>query len=469
MTKITKTRKPKTSPSEMLGVAMAMKKAADEKKAIKAAKELQAQIEAQLKANKPAKETTVKKVRVSPKTGKKVTVTTKHKKKKGKTLTPYQQKLKAAMKLDLESNKKKYAEERKQLKAEREAYQKKIKADKAARLKANPPKFKNVNAGVKYFSDENNCKAALEEAHKIDGVLHCAYCKHNKVYRMARGNFKCAHKDCRRQFSVTTNTFLSKSKLPIETVFEIILRDINNTTKYKTIELENEHSFARTTVIRLLHNIRSTAFNQSLFKIEENSWVSADTTGVIGSDRNRHDKDKLGLKKLYEKAYQALTMKQENGNVIVQIVANLSTSSMRFGIRKHVPLSCTLTTDTHRGFWFLTKDGYIHHTVNHNLGEHARGRISSNGAESVHATLKAALNARFNAVNKNYLQQFINAVVFSKNTTHTLGCEEQFNLALKGIVTTAKPTKVKAKVIAIAANKTTTIPQYNKQLFAKVA
>lgn len=469
MTKITKTRKPKTSPSGMLDVAMAMKKAADKKKAVKAAKELGAQIKAQLKANKPAKETTVKKVRVSPKTGKKVTVTTKHKRKKGKTLTPYQQKLKAAMKLDLEINKDKYAEERKQLKAETKAYQKKIKADKAARLKANPPKFKNVDAGVTYFSDDKNCKATLEEAHKINGVLHCAYCKHNKVYRMARGNFKCAHKDCRRQFSVTTNTFLSKSKICITKVFKILLRDINNTTKYKVIELENEYSFAHTTAIRLLHNIRSTAFNQSLFKIEENSRVSADTTGIIGSDRNRHDKDKKGLKKLYKEAMQALTMKQENGNVIIEMVANLSTSSMRFGIRKNVPSSCIITTDTHRGFWFLTKDGYVHHMVNHNLGEHARGRISSNGAESVHAAIKAALQARFNSVNKKYLQQFINAIVFTKNTKHSLGCEEQFNLALQGIVTTAKPIKTKAKVIGIAANKTTTIPQYNKQLFAKVA
>lgn len=52
MTQNKKPRKPKAKPSEMLEIALAKKKAMDEKKALKAAKELQAKINEQIKAEK---------------------------------------------------------------------------------------------------------------------------------------------------------------------------------------------------------------------------------------------------------------------------------------------------------------------------------------------------------------------------------------------------------------------------------
>jgi len=468
MTQNKKPRKIKAKPSEMLGIAMAKKKAIDEKKALKAAKELQEKINAQIKADKkPAKETTEKKVRISGKTGKKVTVTTKHKAKKGKTRTAYQLKKIAAMQLDKEVNKEKYAKEREEQALERKAYEQKLQADKKERIAKNPPKYNTTQQAVKYFSKEDKCNAALEEAHKVDGVLHCAYCNHDKVYRYkTRPKFKCAK--CRRQFSVTTNTFLSKSKIDIETVFEVVMRETTNSTKYKVSQLRQDFGFSHKTAVNLLYKIRSTAFNQNLFKIEENSRVSMDTTAIIGSDVNRHDQNKLGKKKTYELSAQALTMKQENGKTLIKMIPNLKTASKRKVVLEFVPLSCSLTTDEHRGFNFIAKAGYKEWSkVNHNLGENARGRTSSNGAESVHASLKTALKAHFNSINRKYLQQFMNAIVFYKNTIDELTYEERFNLCLKGIAKTKKPIKIKPseqKLLFMSSNNVAGIKHYQQGL-----
>lgn len=464
MTKSTKQRKPKARPSEMLEIALEKKKAFDAKQAKKAAKQLQEQVKAQIKADStPAP---VKKVKVSGKTGRKVTVTTKHKK-KGKKRSAYKQAIYDAIQLDKQENKKKYAEEVKQLNAENKAYADKCEADRNEYIKNNPQNFSTTGQGKRYFDTKPKCYTALEEALKVNGVLPCAYCKHTIVWRNhTRQNFKCAK--CLRQFTVTTGTFLHKSKIDIRLVFEIIMREMRSTTGLTIAEVLDisDDTISYPTAVKLLHNIRTCAFTQKLFKIEENSRASADTTSISGRDVNRHDKDKKGLKKLYKEAEHFLTIKQERGDAIVERVLNLATAAMRWGLKK-VPLSTELTTDGHRSFNYLKKAGYIHHTVNHSMGENARGRISSNGAESVHAMIKVALGAHFNTIKKSNLQAFINSLVFTKNTKHKLTFEQQFKLALQGIATTTKP--VNAKVYTIAANKTTAIPQHKKQQLTKVA
>lgn len=443
--KCVKIRKTKAKPSEMADIAMAAKKAADEKKAIKAAKALQAQFEAQIKANKGTAKTTPQTNVKAEKTAKNG-LKSKGRGKRGKNVknrTPYQLKKLAEMAADRELNAKKYGQERKDLANEREAHDAKLKADRAKRIEATPQNYNTTKQARAYFSTPEKCYAALEEAHKINGVLHCAYCKHDKVYRnKARQNFKCAK--CRRQFSVTTNTFLSKSKLDILDVFEIMLSDIVNTTNTKIVELRENYGFTHKTAVNLLYKIRSTAFNQDLFTIEQGSTVAIDTTAIIGSDVNRHDQNKLGKKKTYALSKQALTMKQEFGVTKIEMIPNLTTDSKRKGILPNVPKDCLIVTDEHRGFWFLKNAGYKHEKVNHALGENARGRISSNGAESVHASLKTALKAHFNSINKKYLQQFINATVFYKNSKRLmLTYEERFMLALTGVATTKKPLKIK--------------------------
>lgn len=451
---------------DALVIAQQLRADAIAKQTKKATKEIEQIIATAQKGEKPGNLPLEKKTRVSPKTGRKVTVTTKGKK-KSKKRSAYKQKIYDAIRLDKQLNKKEYAEQVKQLREENKAYADKCKADKAAYINNNPQNFYTPRQGMKFLDTKPKCLALLEAARKIDGKLHCVYCNHDTVYRNhARQNFTCA--SCDRQFVITAGTFLHKSKVDIRYVFEIIMEEICSTTGIKISEVLKicEYSITYPTAVKLLHKIRSSAFTQRLFKIVEDSRASADTTSISGRDVNRHDKDKKGLKKLYKEAMHFLTIKQERGDTIVERVADLSTGAMRWGL-KNVPLSCELTTDGHRSFGYLKKAGYVHHTVNHSMGENARGRISSNGAESVHAMIKVALSSHFNTIKPVNLQAFINSVVFTKNTKHKLTFEQQFELALKGIVMTAKT--VKTKVVTIAAKEATNVKQYTQKPLTKVA
>lgn len=463
-----KPRKARPKTGEMLGAAIAQRTAYYEKQAKKQAKELQETIKATIKADKAPAPAPKKKIVVSGKTGRTKTVTTKRTK-KGTKRTPHKQKIYDAILEDKRINKAKYKEEVKQLQAENKAYWDKCKADKKEYIKNNPQNFTTTGQGKRYFSTKQKCNAALEEALKVDGALPCVYCKHKIVWRnKSRNNFKCA--SCLRQFVLTAGTFLHKSKIDIRLVFEVIMREMRSSTGLTIAEVLDicDDTISKTTAIKLLRDIRTCAFTQKLFKIAENSTVSGDTTSVCGKDVNRHDKNKKGLKQLYKDAVHFLTIKQERGDVIVERVLNLSTASMRWGFR-NVPKNCIVITDGHRGFWFLTKEGRMHYVVNHSMGENARGRISTNGAESVHAMIKMALAAHFNTIKKQNLQAFINSRVFRRNTMHKLTFEQQFLLALKGIAITPKPITTAGKVVNIDKKQATTQRQYNKQLLAKVA
>ncbi len=371
-------------------------------------------------------------------------------------LSPKRQKKAEAIKLDKNENYQKYQAEREAVEAERIAYAERMLEAQKERQRIKPDRFKDEYELTTYFSSEANCYAELEKMIWPDGVPTCPHCKGKETYQYERKRilrkgdpkyeislqlYGCAK--CRRQFTFTTKTRFSNLRMPMSKFFYLLINENVSSKKLTIKEAKRKISRSGKTSLYQLHKIRAYAFTQEFLKIEEGSTVSIDTTAVFGKNVNRHDQYKLSKKEIFKQSAQVLTIKQNNGPTIMLLVPNLTRRTMEAVILAYVPKSCSIYTDEHTSFKRLRDLGYDHHSVNHSLGEHGRGEVSSNGAESVHGAFKPALAAHFNCFK--ILQLFVNAFVDEKNAeNYQYTVEEKFLNSLQNYLNAEKQPKVKS-------------------------
>ncbi|MFT4246346.1 MAG: IS1595 family transposase [Micrococcaceae bacterium] len=101
--------------------------------------------------------------------------------------------------------------------------------------------------------------------------------------------------------------------------------------------------------------------------------VEVDEAFIGGQDKNRHYGKKLGGFGKVGKT-NVLGFKQRNGKVKLQVVSDVSRSTLHKEIKKHVDYNATLMSDDWRGY--LGSAGSVvkeHYTVNHSAREYVNG------------------------------------------------------------------------------------------------
>lgn len=352
-------------------------------------------------------------------------------------LTAAQLENRKAMLVDKIAKKKQYASETAAIKKQRLEFEKRMRKAQKERIKQNPHIGINGGAIDRFFSNIDNCYDFLEKILFPDGIVKCFHCKHAKCYRhKTRRRFTCA--SCKKQFSITTGTIFSRVRFGLTELFRL-LRIENRTTNKLTIrEVIIEFGVSAKTGMRRLHDIRHAAFSQIHSLIDVGSTVHIDTTGVIGQNRNRHDFDKLSRPQIHEYATQVIGIRQLNGPVILNVVADLKKDTMENQCLKYLRL-CTIYTDGHASFANLGNiGGFRHDSVDHSIGENGRGKVNSNAAESTFMIAKKTLDAHQNCFK--YVQLILNAIAHEKNaTTYQLTLWEKFEKSVKTAMHVLKP------------------------------
>lgn len=236
----------------------------------------------------------------------------------------------------------------------------------------------------------------------------------------------------------------------MEDFFTLLLEELTCTDGLKINEAVGKIGKSRKAAFCNLKKIRGTALKQRQGAIIGFRPVSADTTGIAGSNVNRHDWKKLTNEELYAMAIQVLVFQERFGNTYAVIVEGLTKAIMERIIKEVVPANTTIYTDEHKSFKGIGKikdKNYNHGTTNHSAGEHALGDNTTNPVENANSKIKKAVKAHGNNFSREGLQELLNAVVFKLNANaKAFSLYEMFTLALENIVLFGKP-QAKAKVI----------------------
>ena len=140
------------------------------------------------------------------------------------------------------------------------------------------------------FPDEQACHAWLEDA-RWEGKPICPHCGGiENISRPPSKPHTYWHKDCRKQFTVTTGTCMHATKRPLQDWIYAIYSVLTARKGVSAMQLAKELGVQYRTAWHMLHRIRE-ACGKGDFKLT--NVVEADETHIGGKEGNKHESKNL--------------------------------------------------------------------------------------------------------------------------------------------------------------------------------
>lgn len=255
----------------------------------------------------------------------------------------------------------------------------------------------------------------LEASRWPDGPV-CPHCgSKDHVTRLQgekhrKGLLKC--RACRKQFSVTVNTVMERSKIPLALWIAAFYLECSSKKGISACQIQRMLKVTYKTAWFMMHRIRH-AMQTDEYAADLAGTVEVDETYVGGKPRKGGPPSLPGRG---TKKTPVMVLVSRDGEARTGTVERVNADTLHKAITDNVARSARLVTDefpSYRGIGYLFGGG--HHTVNHGVGEYSRGDVHTNTAESFFALLKRGVYGTYHHVGKNHLDKYCDAFAFRWN------------------------------------------------------
>lgn len=218
------------------------------------------------------------------------------------------------------------------------------------------------------FLDEDKCTDFLLQSDALYRQRTCVACRFEMALMGTRDSWRCENRACRKQVSIRSNSFFSKSKLPCSKILAMAYLWVHRS---KTTDI--------CTMIELSPN--TVCAYQAYFRQLVCGHLMADD-GIIGGEETivEIDESKLGSashplilgKRKYNRGHPVEGVWVVGGiertvgkRMFIVPVADRKAETLIAVIKEHVLPGTTIYTDLWKGYSSLDLEGFHHGTVNH--------------------------------------------------------------------------------------------------------
>ena len=272
----------------------------------------------------------------------------------------------------------------------------------------------SVTQLFRMFPDEDACYAWLEYA-RWHGTPVCPHCGGiENISKPPRKPRHYWHKDCRKQFTVTTKTCMHATKRPLQDWIYAIYTVMTARKGVSAMQLSKELGCQYRTAWHMLHRIREACGNGD-FTLAE--IVEADETHIGGKEGNKHESKKLKQGRGSVGKTAVAGVRQRGGKVMAKSVEKVDAATLVGFIEETVAPGSTVYTDESSAYAGLPTifNRFAHDAVKHSAGEYVRGDVHTNGIESVWAVLKRSIHGTWHHVSPKHLGRYVNEAAFRLN------------------------------------------------------
>ena len=272
---------------------------------------------------------------------------------------------------------------------------------------------------------EDEARTHIEKLIWPNGAI-CAYCSSKDVYKMEgqsvrAGLYRC--RDCDQQFSVTVNTVLHDTHLPLEKWIKAFHLMASSKKGISALQLQRQLGIGQyRTAWHLAHRIRL-AMTCEPFAQKLSGTLEVDETYVGGKVRGQ------GCKAGWDNKTPVVSLVERGGKKRSFVMPKVTAKNLRAAVMDHVEAGAHIHTDEHKGYKNL-KDGFKHGSVNHSAGQYVRrfkdgSHITTNSVESSFALLKRGIMGSFHHVSRKHLHRYTAEFDFRWNERDAMDSERR--------------------------------------------
>lgn len=291
------------------------------------------------------------------------------------------------------------------------------------------------------YHDDDAAREYLESIHWANGVI-CPHCGEiGKAYATSKpGVHRCASKECRKDFTITTATVMERSHIPLS---KWVLAFALMTASKKGISAHQLHRMLGITYKSawfMAHRIRE-ALRESIADAGplggQNQVVEADETYIGGKEGNKHKSKRQDNMTGGRGKEPVLALVERGGKVRSRHVADVTAKTLRNAIVTQADRASYLMTDESAAYPKVGAEFAGHGTVNHSAEEYVRAYFwHTNTVEGYFSILKRGVMGTYHHMSAAHLHRYLSEFDFRYNTRISLGVDDDMRAvrAIKGAV-----------------------------------
>jgi transposase-like protein len=264
------------------------------------------------------------------------------------------------------------------------------------------------------YHDDEAARLVFEAIQWPDGAT-CPHCGLIETVAplggksMGPGWYWCSQ--CREKFTVRVGSVMERSHIPMHK-WLLAFRLLNASKKGMSAhQLHRMLGVAYRTAWFMAHRIREAMKREPLVGLLHGT-VEVDETYVGGKPRPEAGAPKAKRGRGTKKT-PVVALVERNGRVRARKIDRVDGVTLKGAIRENVDRKARIMTDewsAYRGIGSEFAGG--HQTVNHGIGEYARGDVFTNTAESFFALLKRGVVGSFHHISKQHLDRYCDEFSF---------------------------------------------------------
>jgi len=289
---------------------------------------------------------------------------------------------------------------------------------------------------IRFFSDYENCRKAVESIRWPDGTVVCPHCgSENVSYLKNQRRWKCGEEHPRRQFSLKVGTIFEDSPIGLEKWLPALWLLTNCKNGISSYELGRALGVTQKSAWFMLSRLRLALQSEDGGKLS--GEVEVDETYIGGKARNMHaGKRAAALKKGGVRGRVAVMGLLQRGadktsRVRTMVVPSAKRADLLPRVDANVEAGSSVYTDALHSYHALRND-YEHQVIDHAVA-YVDGQVHTNGLESFWSLLKRSIGGTYVSVEPFHLFRYLDEQAFRFNE-RKLNDAERFALGLKGII-----------------------------------
>jgi len=296
-----------------------------------------------------------------------------------------------------------------------------------------------------HFQNPENAREWLEKTRWPDGPVcsHCGTVKHAYPQKAKPGFYRCAEKECRKDFTVTTGTVMERSHIALNKWLMAFYLMASSKKGISAHQLHRALGVDYKSAWFMCHRIREAMRDDNDPGFDplggKGKIVEADETYYGKREKQNVSPQRRGLpytkRGKFKNNRPIVALVERGGNVRTFHVAHADKATVGAIVAKNVARESRLHTDESRLYGDVGQLFEKHERVHHTAGEYVRGDVHTNSAEGYFSIFKRGMRGIYQHCDEKHLHRYLSEYDFRYNHRVALGYSDidRTKIAVKGI------------------------------------